>query len=819
MNTKKWLMAICLFICMVTLVSCGGRMSLGDVDLPEKGQSPRLEPLASSIPVSEGFTVSHAFSSDMVLQRDEPIRVWGWADTSMNGETVTASFAGKTAEGKIEKGAWEVTFAEAFPANAARGNDMTVTCGDEVVVFEDVLVGDVYMVIGQSNVAYSVDTHCAFKQLNIANLVDSDAPIRLNYNTLNDTKGYPQRGTEEVCPDVLNGRGWWLPTTEHVRPFTALGYLFAREIVEKTEGNIPVGIIEIDGNGQPIGAFMPNEEAGATDSDSFRRGSGIYVPPGVNGTHGRYMYNHYMYPYERYAMAGVIWYQGESDFETDNANTYVNKFVALMERMRSTHNLNKKDFPVYVVELPTIYHKPADVSGAWHVLDFGYIRAEMGSIPQKLPNAYLAVSSDLFADDRYSNSLHPNIKDTQAERLADLAGSVWYGLDPLDEVTGPILKEYTISEDRKTATLTFDNVGTGLTTADGGSDIKGFCAINRIGNLITEVTLTATITAPDQVTVTADKSMYGVAYNCVLDNFYGKSVNLCNSNGQIAAAFTYSEMRMNQVRRELIGEHAQIVPLAPEDTLAVHFRTADDLVFVGMQIPKRIVEGGLLTLSLYAFDTDYETTIASAPLLSRTWMDFDRYMWAELSPGRNRTWKSGEYMLVISDTADVNLYMGDAHEGQVCYINGKYAASTSVKLGLTYAEQVDADYGIPTSPSVETESDTEDATESESLTESLAETEAETESMTETDSATVTETALVTETEAATETQTQTVTESATDRESETVATTESAALSAGESDGDETSGCSSVVGGVTCVIGLLILAGWALARKRQTRA
>ncbi len=730
-NLSKIILLVFLSLCGLTWIACGHQTvkEVSDVSLSQENPV-SVEPLAAT---SADFSVSKAFSSNMVIQRDEPIRVWGWAASKRNGETVSVTFAGKTAEGQIENGEWTVTFGESFSANADLGNDMTVTCGADTVVFEDVLVGDVYMVIGQSNVAYSVQSHCDSHGISINTLAQADKPIRLYYNTLNDTAGYPARGTEEVCEDVVNGRGWRLPTAQNVRSFTAIGYLFALEIAEKTEENIPIGLIEIDGNGQPIGAFMSNEAAGESGSDTYMSGSGIYVPPGVNGTHARYMYNHYMYPYEQYALAGVIWYQGESDFDTATANTYVNKFVSLMEHMRSTHNLNNKDFPVYIVEIPTIYHKPSGYTGEWHVMDLGYIRAEMGSIPQRLSNSYLAVSSDIFTDNTYYNSLHPNIKDAQAKRLADIAGSVWYGLAPLDESTGPILKDYAISEDRKTVILTFDNVGDGLTTSDGGTTVNGFATFLKNGNL-SKFTATATITAPDQITITSDKSMYGVAYNCVLDNFYGKQINLCNSHGMIASAFTFAEARMYQIRHELIGNGGTVLPLADGDVIAIHFSTTGNMTEIGTQLRRTNAESHALTLSLYAFDGDYETTLSASPIASKTFTDIIDCSWAELSAGRNSAWDPGEYLLVLSDPCGVSTYIGDTHEGQVLYRNGAYDEQSSLLLGITYDDKVDALYQLPTdpnrplqSPDTETETETESSADSTSDPQDTSETETGTE--------------------------------------------------------------------------------------------
>ncbi len=699
---KLFLVTVCLLM-LLCLVACE---QATDAEKPSAAPAPAVDELAATDATE--FSVSRAFSSNMVIQRDEPIRVWGWAPAARNGETVKATFLGKSAEGKIENGEWLVTFEEGFAVNAAMGNDMKITCGSDEVLFEDVLVGDVYMVIGQSNVAHSMANQTQGTGTNLSTLVDENAPIRLKYNTMMDTYGYPTRSTDEVCEDVLNGRPWWLPTVSNVRNITAIGYLFATEIVEKTSAQIPVGIIEVSGSGMAIGAFMSNEAAGEAGSDTYNKSTGLYQTTGLNSEYGsRFMYNHYMYPYEKYALAGVIWYQGESDCETKNANTYVNKFVTLMEYMRSTHNLKNKDFPVYVVEFPTIYNQPADYTGtqAWAAFDFSYIRAEMGIIPQRLSNCYVSASSDVNADDHYWNNLHPLCKDKQAERLADIAGAVWYGIGTLDEAAGPILKSYENSEDRKTITLTFTNVGEGLTTADGGTAVTGFCPFNRAGAVDKHAKLTATITAPDQITITSSKAMYGISYNCQMEDFYGKTINLCNKNGKIAAGFSYFEERMNQVRHELVGDGVQYTALAGEDTLAIHFSTTGTALTVGTQLINQGNREASVTLSLYAFNTDYATTVAADPLVAKTFTDLNDHAWAELEFGKGSILRTGEYLLVLSNASGVTVKTGGAHESQVTYKSGAYTEGASLLLGVSYENAVEKVYSLPVDPNVPVETE------------------------------------------------------------------------------------------------------------------
>ena len=492
-------------------------------------------------PHATQFTVSNVFANDMVVQRNEHIRVWGWADAAQNGKKVTGEFKGMFAEAIIENGAWEITFGARMEASAELGHTMKIYADGVSYEFKDVLVGDVYMVMGQSNCAYSVSNHHAYVNTPDKGGKDTlnyDAPIRLHYSSLTQIAGYPQRGTEEVCPEVKSGSTWQRADSYgDIQHFTAIGYLFAHNYVKLTDGGVPIGLIEIDGNGQPLGAFMCNEVAEAKGTDTYNAQKGYYVTTGVNADWGRYLYNHYMFPFERYAIAGLVWYQGESDFQQANAKVFAENFSALMTYMRSTHNLINKNFPVYYVEFPTIYQRPAGHSGDWHYMDVGLIRAVMGEIQRILPGSYQIVSTDLWSDDTFFNNLHPNCKFEQAERLSVLAAAInGEAGKTVAQGNGPILVSMELSEDKKTAVLTYENVGEGLKTSDGGTDVKGFLIYRKNVTVNPRAEITATITAPNQITVTSSATITGLAYNAITYNVYGVDVNLCNSEGVPAGA-------------------------------------------------------------------------------------------------------------------------------------------------------------------------------------------------------------------------------------------------------------------------------------------
>ena len=484
------------------------------------------------------FTVAKAFTKDMVVQRGEHIRVWGWADESENGKKVSGEFMGMFTEAEIVDGEWVLTFKKKLAANAEPGNNMRIYTDTKEVVLEDILVGDVYMCIGQSNCAYSMANHWQFVDKNDAEkygmkTIDKELPIRLHYNTA----GAPtklKRGTTAVNKDVANNSKWRKATTAVANPFTAIGYMFAADYVKAT--GVPVGVIEIDGNGLPIGAFVSNEVAEKCKTDTFNSKKNYYVTSGVNADAGRYMYNEYMYPFERMAMAGIIWYQGESDFTEALTAKYVVTFCELMNYMRGTHNLINKDFAVYFVEFPSIYPNTTGAS-QWAYMDIGKIRAKMGEIVTKLPNSYQIVSSDVWADKTYWNSLHPNCKAEQALRGAKIAMAVnGEGGMTMEKATGPIIESITYSSDGKTATVKFKNVGDGLKTIDGDSNVKGFLGLVA-DDTLNKKEVTAKITGKDTVEVKASYELKGLAYNAISENYFGVEINLANSEGNPAGAF------------------------------------------------------------------------------------------------------------------------------------------------------------------------------------------------------------------------------------------------------------------------------------------
>ena len=554
---------------------------------------------------AESFSVSRVFSDNMVVQRGEHIRVWGFAPESENGKKVSGEFKGMFAEAIVENGEWCITFGARLEADT-NSAQMKIYTDKIEIVFNDILVGDVYMVIGQSNVEATVGSTTGGS---------NDSIIRLNRTNNSSGGSFPEKGTDYVYKDLVNPKQWTKATASEISSFSAIGYYFAQNITENTNGRIPVGVIEFGFSGAPLGSYLPNEIAEKYDTDVLSS-NGTYLTTGVNSqsSPGRYIYNCHIAPFEKFAMAGLIWYQGESNNSLSEATKYNEVFAALMTYMRSTHNLVNKDFPVFVMEFPSIYRAPADFSGTWHFMELGIIRTYMGSIPSVLKNCYVSVSNDLWADREYYNSLHPTCKTEQAERLAMLADAVIYKNGSLDEATGPIFKSAAISEDKKTVTITFTNVGNGLSTKNGGVDVMGIVGFsyNNIGH-VTVSPISAKITAKDQITVTFDSEVKAVAYNYDSEDYYGKTINLCNASGCPASAFItpYKEKDLGIFKSD---------DFADKNTSILKYKgySIDSLLADG----SKLFENGKVTSGLNGTGYTVELTDNIARITTTGWIGF-----------------------------------------------------------------------------------------------------------------------------------------------------------------------------------------------------
>jgi len=357
------------------------------------------------------------FSDNAVLQRDMIVPVWG---TANDGELVTVSIQGQKVSTRAVGGHWLVRLR---PLKA--GGPYTMRIND--IEIKNILVGEVWLASGQSNMRWSVK-QSEEPEKNIAEC--RDAQLRL-YSV-------PRSDRFQELPAA-----WQECTPESVPDFSAVAYFFGRELRKTLR--VPVGLIQSAVGGTPAEAWTSRSFLLA-DADLR-----TLVENPV--TRVSYLYNGMIAPLQPYAIRGVIWYQGESN--AGRAYQYRRLFPAMIRNWRQAWG--QGDFPFLFVQLAPFGQNGDD--DKWPELREAQVLTAL-----TVPKTAMVVITD-YGD---CTNIHPKPKEPVGKRLALAARAVAYG----ENITysGPIYKHMTISGNR--VILSFDHVGSGLMAK--GSELKGF---------------------------------------------------------------------------------------------------------------------------------------------------------------------------------------------------------------------------------------------------------------------------------------------------------------------------------------------------------
>jgi sialate O-acetylesterase len=216
--------------------------------------------------IGEGLRVSNVFQSNMVLQRDKPIHVWGWADP---GEQVTVTFGGGDASAKAgDDRVWRVAL-PTVPANN-RPQQMVVKAGDKSAVLDNILVGDVWVLGGQSNMEFELAKvengqleiiSANFPEIRILTVPYGRGPeLKRGFARLHEYSSWFGRHFRKG--------DWDECTPETARELSAIGYTFARRVHKA--GNVPIGVIDASRGGTTVETWTPLPVLRAMDSESVR---------------------------------------------------------------------------------------------------------------------------------------------------------------------------------------------------------------------------------------------------------------------------------------------------------------------------------------------------------------------------------------------------------------------------------------------------------------------------------------------------------------------------------------------------------------------
>jgi sialate O-acetylesterase len=417
------------------------------------------------------------FSSHMVLQQEKPLVVWGWAEPNEK-VTVTLSTGSQEVQAN-ERGEWKAV----LPAMKAGGPYTLTISGSTKVQFEDVMIGEVWLCSGQSNMEMGISAaRDAQKEIAAANYPG----IRL-LKVAKSWKPEPQNdieGTWKACTPQTVAEGGW-------GGFSACAYYFGRELHQKL--GVTVGLIDSSWGGTRIESWTPPEGFAAVpalkreyelvelgdprtaphqkrleqvlnETEQWLAAARqaltarALVPPMPTYPaellaphdlqHATSLYNGQIHPLCPFALRGAIWYQGESN--STEGMLYADRMKALIAGWRQLWG--EGDFPFYFVQIaPFNYGRDPEIIGEFW---------EAQAAAQAVPNVGMAVINDIgnLAD------IHPTNKQEVGRRLALWALAKTYGEEKL-VYSGPTFKAMTLEGNK--LRLTFDHVAGGLASRDG----------------------------------------------------------------------------------------------------------------------------------------------------------------------------------------------------------------------------------------------------------------------------------------------------------------------------------------------------------------
>lgn len=458
------------------------------------------------------LTVSNVFGNSMVLQRDETITVWG--TSNKDGATVRGLFMGDEARGEVVDGKWEITFSG--KEASAEPQTMTIedTCGCSVTI-EDILIGDVWIIGGQSN-AEATAVHIPQAATDIK--IDPDKLIRILHQSADDVIAKKSEAKEPRDTLINPKRKWAKITRLNSSSVTLLGMFFGQRLAD--EAGVPIGIISVAANGAKINELMPAELAAKF---KYKIGGNV----GVSG-----YYNGLVHPFTRIKFKAMVFFQGESEaFVGANppAKNYSRDVEALFTEYRTIWGF---EFPIYNIQLSDYTSKSASGSA-----DTGIVRAQQYDAYKNMTNVRLIPSYDLGAEEGNLNYMHSKRKKELAERVAALALADIYGKGSPDDALAPEPVEVKLSEDNTYVTVKFKNVGVGLVSKCEDGKVGGF-AIGQITQKKRFLDAEAEIISNDTVKVMIPEGakLTGIGY-CCSAHVTTESASLFNSFELPALAF------------------------------------------------------------------------------------------------------------------------------------------------------------------------------------------------------------------------------------------------------------------------------------------
>ena len=360
--------------------------------------------------VKAEISLPKIFSSNMVLQRESTVDLFGWAHP---GEEFTITTSWDSKEHAIKTpitGKWKLSVETPV---AGGPYEISFNGGSNQILLDNILIGEVWLCSGQSNMEWSANSGLDNKEEAIDN---SNKPTIRLFTVEKRTADYPQ--------DDLAGT-WQVCSPETMPDFSAVAYFFAERLQE--EMDVPIGLIDSSWGASCAEVWTPEEEF--DKNPALQEAYELIKPNPWVPIEKSILYNAMIAPLTSFKIRGTLWYQGESN--TANAESYENTFGTLINSWRNKWGY---DFPFYYVQIAP-YKYGREYEG-------GIVRDQQRRT-LSLPNTGMAMTSDICTVD----DIHPRNKKDVGIRLANIALKQHY--DALDTtVYGPLFDKAEVIGDK-----------------------------------------------------------------------------------------------------------------------------------------------------------------------------------------------------------------------------------------------------------------------------------------------------------------------------------------------------------------------------------
>ncbi|MFC0512900.1 sialate O-acetylesterase [Mucilaginibacter angelicae] len=393
--------------------------------------------------------------NNMVLQRNAPVPVWG---TASPGERVTVKFSKQTKTTTADaSGKWMVKL-DPMPASA-KSAILTIS-GTNTIKLENILVGEVWLCSGQSNMQYEMRKNSKVKKPDTSTAYSPVDELERAHNPQIRIFLVTQKNL--LKPDSTHS-GWSVAEDSALRAFSAAGYFFAKNLQHDLK--VPVGIISSAVSGSRIEPWVSQE---GFDAIPYFKANNIKI----DGDPGKF-YAKMIEPVAPFALKGFLWYQGESACFLGETISYTYKMEALINNWRKLWG--DKTLPFYYVQIAPYYYSQGKGPVTYTPFTEPELR-EAQTAALQIPHTGMIITTDLNDD---LKNIHPPFKWEIGRRLELLALANTYKQPVV--FSGPVYKSMKISGDK--IILEFDHVGAGLISHD-GKPLTDFTIAGADGNFV-----------------------------------------------------------------------------------------------------------------------------------------------------------------------------------------------------------------------------------------------------------------------------------------------------------------------------------------------